>query len=331
MMIMRAALAIALVFGLFVAPLDAAAQPATKVPRIGYLSPGTADPSYQAPYRVEPFRRGLRELGYIEGQSVVVEYRYAGANPERLAEFAAELVNLRVDAIVTAATPGALAAKRATSTIPIVMVDPGDPVAAGLVQSMAHPGGNATALTSFAPDLAAKRLQLLRELAPHEGRVAVLWNSAIPPAEIALRELRETAQALRFLLDPLEVQGREGLARGLDMLKGRSTSLLVFPDPLTFNNRTVIVEWAARSRVPALFGAREFVDVGGLMSYGPSYPDMFRRAGAQVGRILKGAKPADLPVEQPTKFELVINIKTAKALGLAIPPLLLLRADQIIE
>jgi ABC-type uncharacterized transport system substrate-binding protein len=217
-MIMRTALALALVFGLFVSPLDAAAQRTDKVPRIGYLSTGTPDPSYQTPYRVEPFRRGLRELGYIEGRSVLVEYRYAGANPQRLAELAAELVNLGVDVMVTAATPAALAAKRATSTIPIVMVDPGDPVAAGLVQSMARPGGNATALTSIAPDLAAKRLQLLRELAPQEGRAAILWNSAIPPAEIALRELRETAQALRFQLDLVEVQGRDGLARGLDTL-----------------------------------------------------------------------------------------------------------------
>jgi putative ABC transport system substrate-binding protein len=318
--------------GLLTAPLIAQAQQGAKLPRVGYLSPGTGDPSsYAIPYRLEPFRRGLRELGYVEGHTIVVEYRYAGGKVERLAELAAELVDLKVDVIVTAATPAARAAKKATSTIPIVMVDPGDPVALGLVQSLARPGGNATALTSFAPELAGKRLQLLTEMAPGISRVAVVWNSAIPPAEVALNELREAARTLRIQIESVEVQGAEGLARGLAALKERAMALLVFPDPLTFNNRDTIVEFAARARVPAMFGAREFVDVGGLMCYGPSYPDMFQRAGVQVGRILKGAKPADLPVEQPTKFELVINMKTAKALGLTVPQAILARADQVIQ
>ena len=318
--------------GLLTAPLITQAQQGAKLPRVGYLTPGTGDPSsYAVRYRYEPFRRGLRELGYVEGQTIVVEYRFAGGKPERLAELAAELADLKVDVIVTAATPAARAAKKATSTIPIVMVDPGDPVALGLVQSLARPGGNATALTSFAPELAGKRLQLLTEMAPGASRVAVVWNSAIPPSEVALNELRGAARMLGIQIESVEVQGADGLARGLAALKERGMALLVFPDPLTFGNRIPIVEFAAKARVPAMFGAKEFVDVGGLISYGPSYPDMFQRAGVQVGRILKGAKPADLSVEQPTKFELVINLKTAKALGLTIPESLRFRADEVIQ
>ena len=316
---------------LLTAPLAAEAQQAAKTARIGWLSPGAGNSAYLATYRREPFLRGLRELGYVEGQTVVIEYRYTGPTPERLAEMAAQLVDLKVDVIVTAATPAARAAKKATSTIPIVMVDPGDPVALGLVQSLARPGGNATGLTSSAPELAGKRLQLLTEMTPGVSRVAVVWNSAIPPAEVALNELREAARVLRVQIESVEVQGAEGLARGLAALKERPVPLLVFPDPLTFGNRESIVEFAAKARVPSMFGAKEFVDAGGLMSYGPSYPDMFQRAGVQVGRILKGAKPADLPVEQPTKFELVINLKTARTLGLTIPQSLLLRADQVIQ
>jgi len=302
-----------------------------KVPRIGILAPGIGAPSFIIPYRLEPFRRGLRESGYVEGQTVLVEYRFAGGKPERLAEFAAELVQLQVDVIVTAATPAAKAAKAATSTIPIVMVDPGDPVGAGLVQSLARPGGNATALTSVTPDLAAKRLQLLKDIAPGADRVAVVWNSAIPPAEVALSELQDAARMLHIHLEPVEVQDAEGLAASLVALKNRAMAVLVFPDPLTFNHRELIVEFAAKHRVPAMFGAKEFVDAGGLASYGPSYPDMFQRAGIQVSRILKGAKPADLPVEQPMKFELILNLKTAEALGLTVPPTLLFQADEVIR
>ena len=317
--------------GLLTAPLSVQAQQGAKLPRVGYLSPGAGNSAYLTTYRREPFLRGLRELGYVEGQTVVVEYRYTGPTPERLAEMAAELVDLKVDVIVTAATPAARAAKKATSAIPIVMVDPGDPVALGLVQSLARPGGNATALTSFAPELAGKRLQLLLELAPGVSRVAVVWNSAIPPAEVALNELREAARMLRIQIEPVEFQGPDGLARGLAALKERAMGLLVFPDPLTFGNRDAIVEFAAKARVPAMFGAKEFVDVGGLMSYGPSYPDMFQRAGVQVGRILKGTKPADLPVEQPMKFEFVINLKTAKQIGVTIPQWTLMKADKVIQ
>jgi putative tryptophan/tyrosine transport system substrate-binding protein len=324
-------LLVTLALGLLVAPLAAEAQQAGKVPRIGILVPGIEAPSFIIPYRLEPFRRGLREGGYVEGQTIIVEYRFAGGKLEHLAELAAELVKLQVDVIVTAATPAAKAAKTATSTIPIVMVDPGDPVGAGLVQSLARPGGNATALSSVTPDLAAKRLQLLKEIAPGAVRVAVVWNSAIPPAEVALSELQDAARMLHIHIEPVEVQGAEGLAASLAALKDRAMPFLVFPDPLTFNNRELIVEFAAKNRVPAVFGAKEFVDAGGLASYGPSYPDMFQRAGTQVGRILKGAKPADLPVEQPMKFELVVNLKTAQALGLTIPPTLLFQADEVIR
>jgi putative ABC transport system substrate-binding protein len=326
-----ALLALLLAVSLLAAWLAAEAQQGSTLPRVGVLAPGTGAPSFIIPYRLEPFRRGLREGGYIEGQTVLVEYRFAGGKPERLAELAAELVRLQVDVIVTAATPAAKAAKAATSTIPIVMVDPGDPVGAGLVQSLARPGGNATALTSVAPDLAAKRLQLLKDIAPGAGRVAVVWNSAIPPAEVALSELQDAARVLHIHIEPIKVQGEEGLAASLAALTDRAMPFLVFPDPLTFNNRELIVEFAAKHRVPAMFGAKEFVDAGGLASYGPSYPDMFRRAGTQVSRILKGAKPADLPVEQPMKFELVINLKTAHALGVTIPPTLLFQADEVLR
>jgi putative ABC transport system substrate-binding protein len=331
MTLIRAALTIILAVGFLAVPLMAWAQPAATLPRIGYLAPGSGVPSYATPYRLDPFRQGLRQGGYIEGQNVIVEYRFASGRLERLAELAAELVKLKVDVIVTAATPAAKAAKTATQTIPIVMVDLGDPVGAGLVQSLARPGGNATGFTSIARDLAAKRLQLLKEIAPAAGSVAVLWNLAIPPTEVAVSELQAAARVLHIQLELVEVEGVEGLQRSLAALKDRAIPLLVFPDPLTFNNRELIVEFAARNRVPAIFGASEFVDAGGLASYGPSYPDMFRRAGVQVSRILKGAKPGDLPVEQPTKFELIINLKTAKALGVTISPSLLLRADQIIE
>jgi putative ABC transport system substrate-binding protein len=324
-------LLVALALGLLVAPLAAAVQQPGNVPRIGILAPGIEAPSFIIPYRLEPFRRGLREGGYVEGQTVTLEYRFAGGKPERLVDLAAELVKLQVDVIVIAATPAAKAAKTATSTIPIVMVDPGDPVGAGLVQSLARPGGNATALTSVTPDLAAKRLQLLKEIAPGAVRVAVLWNSAIPPEEVALSELHDAARVLHIHIEPVEVQDAEGLAASLAAVKDRTMPFLVFPDPLTFNHRDLIVEFAAKNRVPAMFGAKEFVDAGGLASYGPSYPDMFQRAGTQVSRILKGIKPADLPVEQPMKFELVINLKAAEPLGLTIPSTLLFQATEVIR
>ncbi len=333
-MILRTfAIVATLAFASHLAPLLSEAQQPGKVYRIGLLVPGAGPASsYFASHRLEPLRQGLRELGYVEGQNFTIEYRAAKGKPERLPDLAAELVRLKVDVIVTAATPAAKAAKNATSTIPIVMADPGDPVATGLVASLARPGGNLTGVSSIAPDLASKRLELLKETVPKISRVAVVWNSAIPPAEVALKELRAAALALGVQLQSVEVQGPNGFENAFAAItKERADALFVFPDPLTFNNRELIVDFAAKSRISAMFGAREFVDVGGLMAYGPSYPDMFQRAGALVGKILKGAKPADLPVEQPTKFELVINLKTAKALGLTIPPSVLIRADQVIQ
>jgi putative tryptophan/tyrosine transport system substrate-binding protein len=319
-------------------PLAARAQQGATVARIGYLSPGTdmsssgSFSSSYMKYRRQPLLEGLRELGWVEGQNITIENRFAGGRTDQLPALAADLVRLKVDVIVTAATPAAKAAQNATSTIPIVIADPGDPVQLGLVASLARPGANITGVISIAPDLATKRLALLKEALPTASRVAVLWNAVIPPAEVALKELQVAASDLGIGLQLMEVTSPGELNEALGALaRGRIDGLLVFPDPLTFNNSELIARTANKNVMPAMFGAREFVEAGGLMSYGPSYPLMFRRAGSYVGRILKGTKPADLPVEQPTRFELVINLKTAKVLGLEVPPTLLARADEVIE
>jgi putative tryptophan/tyrosine transport system substrate-binding protein len=319
-------------------PLAARAQRPAKVSRIGYLSPGAGvSPSgtfthFFVTYRRNPFLEGLRELGWVEGQNVAIEHRFSIGQANRLPALAGELVALNVDVIMTASTPAAKAAQNATRTIPIVIADPGDPVQLGLVASLARPGANITGVISIAPDLATKRLALLKEAFPTTTRVGVLWNPAIPPAEVALKELQAAASVLGISLQFVEVPGQDGFAEAFATItRERAGALFVFPDPLTFNNSELIVGFANKNSIPALFGAREFVDVGGLMSYGPSYPAMFRRAGNYAGRILKGANPADLPVEQPTRFELIINLKTAKSLGLDIPPTLLARADEVIE
>ena len=311
------------------------AQQAGKVPRMGLLHPIPNPRSAGSPTRnprMRAFEEGLRELGLIEGQTITIEHRYAGDNSDRLRDAVAELVQLKVDVIVTLSTPPAKAAKVGTSTIPIVIIDPGDPVGIGLVDSLARPGGNITGLSSVAPDLAAKRLELLKEAFPKTPRVALLFNAAIPPAEVGLKEMRLAAPTLGQQLQFVEVQGADGFERAFEvMTKERATALVVFPDPLTFRNQEVIVAFANKSRIPSMFGESEFVNRGGLMSYGPSYPAMFRRAATYVDKILKGAKPADLPVEQPMKFEFVVNLKTANQLGLTIPPNLLVRADRVIR
>lgn len=308
------------------APLAARARQATNTPRIGFLSQSARTPMGA------PFQAGLRDAGWIDGQNVALEWRFAAGDLNKLAPLAADLVRANVDVIVTTATPAAKAAQSATRTIPIVAIDPGDPVQAGLVASLARPGGNITAESSIAPDLQAKRLELLKEVAPNISRVAILSNSAIPVAEVALQELRSAADALKVEARPVEVNGPQDFPTAFATITNqRFDALLVFPDPLTFTNARSIVDLANKDRAPTMFGAREFVDLGGLMSYGPSYPDMYRRAGVYVGRILKGAKPADLPVEQPTKFEFVLNAKTAKALDLNVPATLLATADQVIE
>jgi putative ABC transport system substrate-binding protein len=316
---------------LLAAPLAAEGQQKAKVPRIGVLLPGNPARAASNP-RMQAFYQALRDLGWVEGQNVAFERRHAEDQFDRLTDLAIELARLNVDVIVTASTPPAKAARAATGTIPIVMMDPGDPVASGLVASLARPGGNVTGISSVAPDLAAKRLEMLKGALPKVSRVAILFNAAIPPAEVAMKEMTAAAVVLGLQVQSVSVLGPKGFDDAFGMItRERADGLIVFADPLTFSHQGVIVNFAMKTRIAALFAAKEFVDIGGLMSYGPSYPGMFRRGAYYVDKILKGAKPADLPVEQPTKFELVINLKTAKALGLTIPPSLLLRADEVIQ
>jgi putative ABC transport system substrate-binding protein len=317
-------LAFMLTLGLLVAPL-AEAQPAN-IPRIGILRAGAPpDPN------VEAFRQGLAELGYVEGQNVVIEYRWAEGKLDRLPSLAAELVRLKVDVIVTGGGQATQAAMSATSTVPIVTGSAGSP-AAGLVASLARPGGNVTGLTVVTVELSAKKVELLREALPRVSRVALLGNPAAPAYELIWKETRRAAQVLRVQLQPVEVRDLSGLeAAFVAMTKARVGAFITAPDEMFFAVRHRIVQLAAKSRLPGVFDTRAFVDAGGLMAYGPSLPDEFRRAATYVQKILKGAKPDDLPVEQPTKFELVINLKTAKALGLTIPPAVLARADEVIE
>jgi len=329
---------IALVAAATIWPFEGHAQQPSKIPRIGYLDygagmlPNGAFAPFYDIYRRRPFLEGLRELGWVEGENVKIERRFAAGQAERLPALAAELVGLNVDVILAAATPAAKAAQTATSRIAIVMADPGDAVQLGFVTSLARPGGNITGVTSLAPELATKRLGLLKEAFPKTARVAVLWNSAIPPAEVALNELRAAAPVLGVALQFVEVPGPPGFAEAFAAItRERADALFVFPDPLTFGNRDSIVGFANKNSLPTLFGAREFVEAGGLMSYGSSYPVMFRRAGNYVGRILKGTRPADLPVELPAKFDLIINLKTANAFGFNIATTLLARADEVIE
>jgi putative tryptophan/tyrosine transport system substrate-binding protein len=317
--------------GLLAAPLAAEAQPAGKVPRVGFLAASSASDAANARW-IEAFRQGLRDLGYVEGRNIVIEYRYAGEKYERLPALAAELVRLKVDVIVSHGTPGPLAAKHATSVIPIVMTSAGDPVASGLVSSLARPGGNVTGMSLMVPELGGKRLQLLKEILPGLSRVAVLWNATNPYNSLVMREMEATATTLGVQLQSLVVRGPDDFEGALAAAAtGRAAALTAVEDPLTNTKRIQIVDFAAKSRLPAIYGIKEFVDAGGLMSYGVHFADSYRRAAAYVDKILKGAKPADLPVQQPTKFEFAINLKTAKALGLTIPPSLLQRADQVIE
>ena len=325
----RIGLAVVLALGLLPALRSAEAQDARKVYRVGWLAIASG---VAAERNVKAFEQSLGERGWVRGKSVVIEYRSAEGKYERLPGLAAELVRLEPQVILASVTPAVRAAKNATSTIPIVIADPGDPVQLGLVASLARPGANITGVISIAPDLATKRLALLKEAVPTASRVAVLWYSAIPPAEVALKELHAAASDLRIGLQLMQVPDSDGLNGALGAVaRERIDGLFVFPDPLTFNNSELIARSANNNGVPAMFGAREFVDMGGLMSYGPSYPIMFRRAGHYAGRILKGTKPADLPIEQPTRFERVINLKTAKALGIEVPATLLARADEVIE
>ena len=312
-------------------PLAASAQQAPKFPRIGYLTGNLATGLRLR----EAFLQGLRELGYIEGRDLAIEYRDAEGVYERFPTFAAELIALKVDVIVVTNTPAALAAMQATRTMPIVLAWAGDPVGSGLITSLARPGNNVTGLSALAPELVGKRLELLTQTVPGVSRIAVLWN----PGDYVERTEKEmlneahiAARALGVQLQVIEARGPEDFDRAFsDMTSKRATAVTVQSTNIFFIERNRLVKKMAESRLPAVYLTREFVDAGGLMSYGASVPDLFRRAASYVDKILKGARPSDLPVEQPTKFELVINLKTAKALGLDIPPTLLARADEVIE
>ena len=315
--------------GILAAPLAAEAQPVKKPWRIGYLSGGSSP--VMAPY-VAAFREGLRNRGLIEGENIVVEYRWADGNNEKLPALAGELVALKVDLLVASGTPAAVAAKRATSQIPIVFTTVSDPVASGLVASLARPGGNATGWSTILPDMGGKLLGLLREAVPSASRIAVLANPTNPGKVLELKTMRDQAPSLGVTIQSVEVPTPASLDAAFSTMgSARPDILVTLFDTVTLSNRGRIVEFAARHRIPAIYQLKEFADAGGLMSYGPSLQSMLRRTAIYVERILKGAKAADLPVEQPTIFELVINLKTAKALGLTIPQSLLQRADQVIE
>jgi len=314
---------------LLVVPLASEAQAPAKVHRIGFL---TSRSPTDSPHLLEAFRQGLRELGYVEGQNIAIEYRFAEGRPERLPALAAELVRLKVDVIVTAAPPAHLAAKQATSTIPIVFVVTGDPVAEGLVASLARPGGNITGLSSIAPEVVGKQLELLKEVTPRVSRVAVLQNPSNHVHPAMLRQAEGAARALGVQLHTVQARTPPEIDAAFEAMRSqRAGGVLVLRDLLFLAQRTQIAALAAKSRLPAVYGNKEVAEAGGLMAYGANTPQMYRRAATYVDKILKGAKPADLPVEQPTKFELVINLKTAKALGLTIPPSLLQRADEVIQ
>ena len=321
-----------LTLGTLAAPLAGEAQRAAKVARIGYLSINLAA---APPNQLEAFHRGLRDLGYVEGRDVVIEYRDAGGKAERLPALAAELVALKVDVIMAASTPHALAAKQATGTIPIVFISSGDPVADGLVASLARPGGNVTGLSSLTPDRVGKCLELLKQAVPRVNRVAILWQPGAvgDRTEKAMRkEADVAARALGMRLQLVETRTPADIDRAFsEMTKQRAGAVAVWTTAMLASERQRLVAFAAKNRLPAVYTLREFVDSGGLMAYGHDQADLNRRAATYVDKILKGAKPADLPVEQPTKFYLAINLKTAKALGLTIPPSVLGRADQIIE
>jgi len=312
-------------------PFASGAQQTAKIARIGYLAGNLA---ISQPF-VEPFRQGLRDLGYLEGRNVVIEYRDAEGNAERLPALAAELVALRVDIILAPGTQHALAAKQATTSIPIVFADVGDPVAVGLAASLARPGGNVTGFSNLNPGLLGKWLELLKEAVPRLSRVAFVWQPGAVPEGYEkdfLRQVEAAAHALGMRIQFVGVRGPEDFERVFsDMTRARVDALLVWAGVMLINERKRLVELAARSRLPGTYSMGLFVDAGGLMSYAPNIPDNFRRAAGYVDKILRGAKPADLPIQQPTKFELLINLKTAKALGLTIPPSLLHRADRVVE
>jgi|SRR5262245_15498527 len=309
-------------------PLGAAAQRPARQPIIGFLGPNTRSAGSEW---AAAFVQRLHELGWIEGRTVAIEYRWAEGRAERFAEIAAEFVRLKVDVIVTSGTPAIMASKQATSLIPIVFATAGDPVGNNLVSSLARPGGNVTGLATLAADLAGKRLELLREIAPGLGHLAIMGNAGNPFTVLEMAEVQAAARTLGLEVTTLEIRRAQDIAPAFERLKDRAGALYVCTDAFANTNRIRINTLALGVRLPTMHGSRDYVEAGGLMSFGPNFPDLFRRSADYVDKILRGAKPADIPVEQPTKFDLIVNMVTAKALGLTIPPTLLARADEVIE
>jgi putative tryptophan/tyrosine transport system substrate-binding protein len=324
---MRRRAFISLLGGAATWPLAARAQQPGKLPIIGFLG---ANPSIES-QRVAAFVQRLRELGWIEGRTVSIEYRWAEGRSERYAENAAELVRLKVDVIVASTTPPSLAAKQATAVIPIVFAAATDPIGTGLVASLARPGGNVTGLATQMSDTIGKKLEFLREVVPDLRRLAIMANAGNPGSTLDMREAEATARRLGLEVTTSEIRRAEDIAPAFEAFRNRADALYLCPDPLMNTNRTRINILAVGARFPTMHGHREYVEAGGLMSYGPNLTSQFLRAADFVDKILRGAKPADIPVEQPTKFDLVMNLTTAKALGLDIPPTLLARADEVIE
>jgi putative tryptophan/tyrosine transport system substrate-binding protein len=309
-------------------PLAALAQQAGKLPTIGFL--GQTTPAIES-QRVSAFVERLRELGWIEGRSIAIEYRWADGRAKRYAEIATEFARLKVDIIVTAGTPSVIAARQAAAGIPIVFATATDPVGNALVASLARPGGNVTGLSILGTDLAGKRLELLRDVVPALHTLAIMANVDNPAVRLEMGEVQAAARALGLEVIILEVRRAEDIAPAIAALKGRAETLYVVGDALVIAQRIRLVTLPLSAKLPTIYNSREYVDAGGLMSYGPNFPDLFRRAAVYVDKILRGAKPGDLPVEQPTKFDLVINLTTAKAFGLDVPPSLLATADEVIE
>ena len=320
---------VTLIFSILGTPLTADAQQAQPVPRLGFLASASADVTKSL---LAAFQQGLRELGYVEGKNILIESRYAAGDFARLPDLAGELVRLHVDVILTEGAPAAYAAQQRTTTIPIVIGNAGDPVGMGLVASLARPGGNITGLSMMSPELTGKRLELLKEIVPSASRVAILLNPANPTSPLQLQEFQATAPALGVTLLPFEAKAANEIDRAFTaMHQERVEALIVVGDPMFGTHQRRVVELAAQARLPAMYNLRGFVDAGGLMSYGTHFEDLYRRAATYVDKILKGTKPADLPVEQPTKFALIINLKTAQALGIKMPPSLLLLADEVLQ
>jgi putative ABC transport system substrate-binding protein len=316
--------------GLLAAPRAAQAQVAGKVYRIGLLDYSAPDPARQAWWNA--FRQRMRELGYVEGQNIRFEQRWAEGEVDRLPKLAAELVGLKVDLIVTGGTNSAVAAKRATSNIPIVTATLADPVATGVAASLGQPGSNLTGMTTISSDLAGKRLDLLRTVAPRASRIAIVWDERNLGSRLAVEGTEAAAKTTGLTIHSVPVRNPAGLeAAFTTMVRSRAGALIIVQGPMFFSHRKRLAELAVKHRLPTVMGSREYVEAGGLVGYGPDELDLFQRAAMFVDKILKGAKPADLPMEQPTKFELIINLKTAKALGLTIPQSLLVRADEVIQ